>query len=198
MAPNNIGTITQIRAGRRRAIRRRSPHILNALHVHEKAPTGLIVAEWYPATWVSPRFRTHRMRHHRPWCAARRRSTPAARSHAVGPETLRAESLNVIGEPVDVARPRSATIIPCPILAHARAFRLQSTERRSWPPASRSSTCWHPTPRAARSACFGGARSRQDRDDLEPDQHVAKAHGGVSVFARRRRASPARQRPLSR
>ena len=45
---------------------------------------------------------------------------------------------------------------------HRAGARPSSTSRprpRSWSPASRSSTCWRPTPRAARSACSAAPAS---------------------------------------
>jgi F-type H+-transporting ATPase subunit beta len=67
----------------------------------------------------------------------------------VGPATL-GRILNVIGEPIDERGPVNATQTS-PIHADARA--------RSWSPASRSSTCSRPTPRAARSACSAAPAS---------------------------------------
>ena len=69
----------------------------------------------------------------------------------VGDETL-GRIINVIGEPVDDAG-------PVPHKKRARFTRTPPAIRISRPrpkfssPASRSSICWRPTPRAARSAC---------------------------------------------
>jgi F0F1-type ATP synthase beta subunit len=75
----------------------------------------------------------------------------------VGPETL-GRILNVIGEPVDERGPSTPTaarrsIKPPPNSSTSRP------RRRSWSPASRSSICWRPTPRAARSACSAAPAS---------------------------------------
>ena len=42
---------------------------------------------------------------------------------------------------------------PGPSTARHPALQSRSPQLRFWRPASRSSTCWHLTPRAARSAC---------------------------------------------
>jgi F-type H+-transporting ATPase subunit beta len=69
----------------------------------------------------------------------------------VGDETL-GRIMNVIGEPVDEAGPIK-TKENRGIHQEAPSYVEQSTEAESWSPASRSSTCWRLTPRAARSAC---------------------------------------------
>jgi F0F1-type ATP synthase beta subunit len=69
----------------------------------------------------------------------------------VGDGTL-GRIMNVIGEPVDEAGP----IKPKPSAPSTRKLRNLSSSRpkpKSWSPASRSSTCWPRTQRAARSAC---------------------------------------------
>ena len=76
----------------------------------------------------------------------------------VGDETL-GRIMNVIGEPVDEAGPiktaaKRAIHQPAPDLRRA-----VDGSARSWSPASRSSTCWRPTPRAARSACSAAPAS---------------------------------------
>ena len=65
--------------------------------------------------------------------------TGAPISVPVGRETL-GRILNVIGEPVDDG-PALNVSVTAPIHAPAPDFVDQSTEARSWPPASRSSTC---------------------------------------------------------
>ena len=75
----------------------------------------------------------------------------------VGAGTL-GRIMNVIGEPIDEAGP-----IPhkrhAPIHATRRPSPTSPPGRRSWSPASRSSTCSAPTPRAARSACSAAPAS---------------------------------------
>ncbi len=75
----------------------------------------------------------------------------------VGPKTL-GRIMNVIGEPIDERGPIGSDM-SAPIHAEAPLFVDQSTEARSWSPASRSSTCSPLTPRAARSACSAAPAS---------------------------------------
>ena len=76
----------------------------------------------------------------------------------VGPETL-GRIINVIGEPIDERGPVDAkTTLPDPPRG-ARLRRAGDRRPRSWSPASRSSTCWRPTSRAARSACSAAPAS---------------------------------------
>ena len=66
--------------------------------------------------------------------------------------------INVIGDPVDEAGPVKGEALRA-IHQEAPAYTDQSTEAQSWSPASRSSTCSRPTPRAARSACSAAPAS---------------------------------------
>ncbi len=76
----------------------------------------------------------------------------------VGPATL-GRILNVVGEPIDERGP-VATDLRAPIHAKAPEFIEQSTTSAILvSPASRSSTCWLRTPRAARSACSAALAS---------------------------------------
>ena len=68
----------------------------------------------------------------------------------VGDATL-GRILNVVGEPVDEGGPVKAKERRA-IHQSAPSFEEQSTESEILSPASRWSTCWPPTPRAARSA----------------------------------------------
>ena len=75
----------------------------------------------------------------------------------VGDDTL-GRIINVIGEPVDEAGPfptRSAA----PSISRRPPSPSSRPRRRFSSPASRSSTCWRPTPRAARSACSAAPAS---------------------------------------
>lgn len=69
----------------------------------------------------------------------------------VGEVTL-GRILNVVGEPVDEGAPLTVTDRRA-IHQPARTSPSRRPPRKSWSPASRSSTCWRPIPRAARSAC---------------------------------------------
>ena len=76
----------------------------------------------------------------------------------VGDETL-GRIMNVIGEPVDEAGPIKTASQARHPPAGALLRRPVDGSRRSSSPASRSSTCWRPTPRAARSACSAAPAS---------------------------------------
>ena len=76
----------------------------------------------------------------------------------VGPETL-GRIINVIGEPVDERGPVDAKKHAADPSRRRRSSSTSRPRRRSWSPASRSSTCWRPTPRAARSACSAAPAS---------------------------------------
>jgi F-type H+-transporting ATPase subunit beta len=78
-------------------------------------------------------------------------STGAQISVPVGPKTL-GRILNVVGEPIDDNGPVGADQF-APIHAKAPPSSTSRPKRRSWSPASRSSTFSRLTPRAARSAC---------------------------------------------
>ena len=84
--------------------------------------------------------------------------TGAPISVPVGDETL-GRIINVIGDPVDEAGPvktkRAARHPP----GCAALHRSVDRSAKSWSPASRSSICWRPTPRAARSACSAAPAS---------------------------------------
>ena len=67
--------------------------------------------------------------------------------------------------------------------AERRPTSSSRPRRRSWSPASRSSTCWRPMPAAARSACSAAPASARPCIIQELINNVAKAHGGYSVFA---------------
>ena len=99
----------------------------------------------------------------------------------VGDGTL-GRIINVVGDPVDEAGPvphRDAAD-PSPT---RRSTPTSRPRRRSSSPASRSSTCLRPMPRAARSACSAAPASARPCIIMELINNVAKAHGGYSVFA---------------
>ncbi len=76
----------------------------------------------------------------------------------VGAGTL-GRIMNVIGEPVDEAGPMPNGGAPRDPSADARPMSSSRPKRRFSSPASRSSTCSRPTPRAARSACSAARAS---------------------------------------
>ncbi len=76
----------------------------------------------------------------------------------VGEETL-GRIINVIGEPVDEAGPVNDERARVRSTLLRRPSPIRRRKRRSSSPASRSSTCWRRTPRAARSACSAAPAS---------------------------------------
>ena len=76
----------------------------------------------------------------------------------VGDETL-GRIMNVIGEPVDEAGPVKPHRASAPSTSRRPPSPSSRRKRRSSSPASRSWTCWRPTPRAARSACSAAPAS---------------------------------------
>jgi F-type H+/Na+-transporting ATPase subunit beta len=133
MASNNIGTITQI-TGAVVDVRfdGELPNILNALQV--QVPDRKLVLEVAQHLGESE-VRTIAMDTTDGLVRGEKAvDTGAPIAMPVGPETL-GRILNVIGEPVD----------------ERGAVGNKST--------SRSSTCWRPTPRAARSACSAALAS---------------------------------------
>ena len=76
----------------------------------------------------------------------------------VGDETL-GRIMNVIGEPVDEAGPDQDRRASAPSISRRPPSPSSRRKPRSSSPASRSSTCWRPTPRAARSACSAAPAS---------------------------------------
>ena len=83
--------------------------------------------------------------------------TGAPISVPVGDEML-GRIINVIGEPVDEAGP-VPTKLAAPSTRRRRPTPSSRPKRKFSSPASRSSTCSRPTPRAARSACSAAPAS---------------------------------------
>ena len=107
--------------------------------------------------------------------------------------------INVIGEPVDEARPdRDRRRTTRSIARHAAVHRPGDRGRRRSRPASRSSTCSPRTPAAARSASSAAPASARPCVIQELINNVAKQHGGLLGVRRRRRAHPRGQRSLAR
>ena len=85
------------------------------------------------------------------------RDTGSQISVPVGPATL-GRIMNVVGEPID-ERGRSRPTCVRRSMPRRRNSLTSRPTARSWSPASRSSTCSHPTRRAARSACSAAPAS---------------------------------------
>ncbi len=99
----------------------------------------------------------------------------------VGRETL-GRILNVIGEPVDEAGPLDVKIT-APIHAPAPPFVDQSTESEILVTGIKVVDLLTPYPKGGKIGLFGGAGVGKTVLIMELINNIAKAHGGVSVFA---------------
>ncbi len=107
--------------------------------------------------------------------------TGAPISMPVGPATL-GRILNVIGEPVDERGPVKATKT-LPIHRSAPAFEEQSTESEILVTGIKVIDLLAPYAKGGKIGLFGGAGVGKTVTIMELINNVAKAHGGVSVFA---------------
>ena len=99
----------------------------------------------------------------------------------VGPETL-GRILNVIGEPVDERGPVGAKRT-APIHQPAPLFVDQSTEAEVLATGIKVVDLLTPYPKGGKIGLFGGAGVGKTVLIMELINNIAKAHGGVSVFA---------------
>lgn len=107
--------------------------------------------------------------------------TGAAITVPVGPETL-GRIINVIGEPVDERGPVNAKK-HYEIHRPAPAFVDQSTEPQVLVTGIKVVDLLTPYPKGGKIGLFGGAGVGKTVTIMELINNVAKAHGGVSVFA---------------
>src|SRR6187399_622851 len=180
MATNNIGTITQI-TGAVVDVRFDAdlPNILNALHVN--ADNRLIVLEVAQHLGESE-VRTIAMDTTDGLVRGEKAvDTGAPIAMPVGPETL-GRILNVIGEPVDERGPvgHKKTL---PIHRSAPEFVEQSTEAQILVTGIKVIDLLAPYAKGGKIGLFGGAGVGKTVTIMELINNVAKAHGGVSVFA---------------
>jgi F-type H+-transporting ATPase subunit beta len=180
MATNNIGTITQI-TGAVVDVRFDAdlPHILNALHV--KADNRLIVLEVAQHLGESE-VRTIAMDTTDGLVRGEKAvDTGSPIAMPVGPETL-GRILNVIGEPVDERGP-VGNKLTLPIHRSAPEFVDQSTEAQILVTGIKVIDLLAPYAKGGKIGLFGGAGVGKTVTIMELINNVAKAHGGVSVFA---------------
>ena len=181
MASNDIGTITQI-TGAVVDVRfdaGQLPNIMNALHV--KADNRLIVLEVAQHLGESE-VRTIAMDTTDGLVRGEKATdTGAPIQMPVGPETL-GRILNVIGEPVDERGPVGHKK-SLPIHRHAPAFVEQSTEAQILVTGIKVIDLLAPYAKGGKIGLFGGAGVGKTVTIMELINNVAKAHGGVSVFA---------------
>jgi F-type H+-transporting ATPase subunit beta len=180
MATNNIGTITQI-TGAVVDVRFDAdlPHILNALHV--KADNRLVVLEVAQHLGESE-VRTIAMDTTDGLVRGEKAvDTGSPIAMPVGPETL-GRILNVIGEPVDERGPvnNKQTL---PIHRSAPEFVEQSTEAQILVTGIKVVDLLAPYAKGGKIGLFGGAGVGKTVVIMELINNIAKAHGGVSVFA---------------
>jgi len=180
MATNNIGTITQI-TGAVVDVRFDAdlPNILNALHV--KADNRLIVLEVAQHLGESE-VRTIAMDTTDGLVRGEKAvDTGSPIAMPVGPETL-GRILNVIGEPVD-ERGAVGNTRTLPIHRSAPEFVEQSTEAEILVTGIKVIDLLAPYAKGGKIGLFGGAGVGKTVTIMELINNVAKAHGGVSVFA---------------
>ena len=180
MATNNIGTITQI-TGAVVDVRFDAdlPHILNALHV--KADGRLLVLEVAQHLGESE-VRTIAMDTTDGLVRGEKAvDTGSPIAMPVGPETL-GRILNVIGEPVDERGP-VGNKLTLPIHRSAPEFVEQSTEAEILVTGIKVIDLLAPYAKGGKIGLFGGAGVGKTVTIMELINNVAKAHGGVSVFA---------------
>jgi F-type H+-transporting ATPase subunit beta len=180
MATNNIGTITQI-TGAVVDVRFDAdlPNILNALHV--KADNRLIVLEVAQHLGESE-VRTIAMDTTDGLVRGEKAvDTGSPIAMPVGPETL-GRILNVIGEPVDERGP-VGNKLTLPIHRSAPSFVEQSTEAEILITGIKVIDLLAPYAKGGKIGLFGGAGVGKTVTIMELINNVAKAHGGVSVFA---------------
>jgi F-type H+-transporting ATPase subunit beta len=180
MASNNIGTITQI-TGAVVDVRFEGelPNILNALHVEtDGRKLVLEVAQHLGESEV----RTIAMDTTDGLVRGEKAvDTGGPIAMPVGPETL-GRILNVIGEPVDERGPVNAKQT-LPIHRPAPAFVEQSTEAQILVTGIKVIDLLAPYAKGGKIGLFGGAGVGKTVTIMELINNVAKAHGGVSVFA---------------
>jgi len=180
MANKNVGTITQV-MGAVVDVRFEGPlpAILNALHTTNQGKVLVLeVAQHLGENTV----RTIAMDSSDGLVRGQEVSdTGSAIQMPVGPETL-GRILNVIGEPVDERGPVATTMYR-PIHAEAPDFVSQSTEAEILVTGIKVIDLLAPYLKGGKIGLFGGAGVGKTVTIMELINNVAKAHGGVSVFA---------------
>ena len=180
MAKNSIGTITQvIGAVVDVKFEGELPFILNALHAQNQGKRLVLeVAQHLGENTV----RTIAMDTTDGLVrGAEVVDTGAPIAMPVGPETL-GRILNVVGEPVDERGPITAKR-SMPIHRPAPEFIDQSTEAEILVTGIKVVDLLEPYARGGKVGLFGGAGVGKTVIIMELINNIAKAHGGVSVFA---------------
>ena len=180
MAKNNIGRITQIMGAVVDVhFDGDLPEILNALHVQNQGKTlTLEVAQHLGEQSVRAVAMDTTDGLVRGQQAT---DTGDAIRMPVGPETL-GRIINVVGEPVDERGPVNAKKT-LPIHRQAPAFVDQSTEAEILITGIKVVDLLAPYAKGGKIGLFGGAGVGKTVTIMELINNIAKAHGGVSVFA---------------
>src|SRR5262245_47302723 len=180
MAKNNTGRITQIMGAVVDVqFDGELPEILNALHVKNQGKTLVLeVAQHLGEQTV----RTVAMDTTDGLVRGQEaQDTGSAINMPVGPETL-GRILNVVGEPVDERGPVNNKKT-APIHRGAPEFVEQSTEAEILITGIKVIDLLAPYAKGGKIGLFGGAGVGKTVTIMELINNVAKAHGGVSVFA---------------
>jgi len=180
MATNNIGTITQITGAVVDVhFDAELPNILNALHVNAGGRKLVLEVAQHPG---ESEVRTVAMDTTDGLVRGEKAvDTGGPIAMPVGPETL-GRILNVIGEPVDERGPvnNKQTL---PIHRGAPEFVEQSTEQQILVTGIKVIDLLAPYAKGGKIGLFGGAGVGKTVTIMELINNIAKAHGGVSVFA---------------
>jgi F-type H+/Na+-transporting ATPase subunit beta len=180
MAANNIGKITQVTGAVVDVqFEGELPAIMNALNVDSDGRTVVLeVAQHLGESTV----RTIAMDTTDGFVRGQKATdTGGPIAMPVGPETL-GRILNVIGEPVDERGPVGAKQT-LPIHRAAPEFVDQSTEAQILVTGIKVIDLLAPYAKGGKIGLFGGAGVGKTVTIMELINNVAKAHGGVSVFA---------------
>jgi F-type H+-transporting ATPase subunit beta len=180
MAKNNIGRITQVMGAVVDVhFDGDLPEILNALHVQNQGKTLVLeVAQHLGEQDV----RTIAMDTTDGLVRGQQAvDTGDAIRVPVGPETL-GRIINVVGEPVDERGPVNAKL-SSPIHREAPPFVDQSTEAEILVTGIKVVDLLAPYAKGGKIGLFGGAGVGKTVIIMELINNIAKAHGGVSVFA---------------
>jgi len=180
MANNNVGRITQvIGAVVDVQFDGELPNILNALHVQNQGKTLVLEVAQHLG---EQSCRTIAMDSTEGLVRGQEAvDTGAPISMPVGPETL-GRIVNVIGEAIDERGPVNAKK-SSPIHRSAPEFVDQSTEAQILVTGIKVIDLLAPYAKGGKIGLFGGAGVGKTVTIMELINNVAKAHGGVSVFA---------------
>jgi F-type H+/Na+-transporting ATPase subunit beta len=180
MAKNNVGRVTQVMGAVVDVhFDGELPNILNALHLQNQGKTLVLEVAQHLGEQTC---RTIAMDATEGLVRGQEAvDTGAPISMPVGPETL-GRIINVIGDPIDERGPINAKL-HSPIHRSAPAFVDQSTEAQILVTGIKVIDLLAPYAKGGKIGLFGGAGVGKTVTIMELINNVAKAHGGVSVFA---------------